>query len=94
MGKLIDLYSGNGSDHKGRFIDEIWTRDHFWLEHTHDYYIQWLFPLKTPSPRYLFIPSLKMDDMQCFAKAQHLKEQQQKSLDCLLSFFACGGMDT
>ena len=42
--RLIAFYCGEGRDHKGRCLEDIWALSPFWLEHTHDY-IQWLFPI-------------------------------------------------
>lgn len=42
--RLIAFHRGEGIDHKGRYLSEIWALSPFWLEHTHDY-IQWLFPI-------------------------------------------------
>lgn len=42
--RLIAFYRGEGHDHKGRRLEDIWELPSFWLEHTHDY-IQWLFPI-------------------------------------------------
>lgn len=43
--RLINFYGGEGRDHKGRHLEDIWALSSFWLEHTHEY-IQWL--LSTP----------------------------------------------
>ncbi len=42
--RLIAFHRGEGVDHKGCYLSDIWTHSPFWLEHTHDY-IQWLFPI-------------------------------------------------
>ncbi len=47
--KISDFFAGRRPDHAGRFFDEILARDDDELESTHDY-IQWIFPLREPSP--------------------------------------------
>lgn len=41
---ILDFYLGTGTDHMGRSLKSILSKDDRWLERTHDY-IQWLFPL-------------------------------------------------
>lgn len=46
--KLIDFYTGNGTDATGRTFDDIMSFKDDELEETHDY-IQWLFPTEQAS---------------------------------------------
>lgn len=39
---------GTGTDDRGRSFEEIIRQDDHWLEYTHDF-IQWLFPIDSPS---------------------------------------------
>jgi Opioid growth factor receptor (OGFr) conserved region len=39
---------GTGTDDRGRIFEEILRQDDQWFEYTHDF-IQWLFPIDTPS---------------------------------------------
>lgn len=39
---------GTGTDDRGRTLEEILGKDDHWLEYTHDF-IQWLFPIDSPS---------------------------------------------
>ena len=45
---LRSFLEGKGTDDRGRTLDEILRCDDHWLEHNHDF-IQWLFPIDTPS---------------------------------------------
>ena len=45
---LVAFFRGTGTDHRGRRLDDVLARDDRWLETTHDF-VQWLFPLRTPS---------------------------------------------
>ena len=39
---------GTGADDRGRSLEQILRQDDRWLEYTHDF-IQWLFPIESPS---------------------------------------------
>ena len=58
---LIDFYCGTGTDHRGRHLDELLGMDDRQFERTHDY-IQWLFPLRTPSSANRHAPLLTDDE--------------------------------
>ncbi|WP_420589775.1 opioid growth factor receptor-related protein [Bacterioplanoides sp.] len=49
MHSLIAFYKGTGTDHRGRTLSGILAFSDSELESCHDY-IQWLFPLRKPSP--------------------------------------------
>ena len=49
MHPLIAFYKGVGTDHRGRTLSGILAFSDSQLESCHDY-IQWLFPLRKPSP--------------------------------------------
>lgn len=38
------FYRGDGTNHQGCTLPELWALSPFWLEHTHGD-IQWLFPI-------------------------------------------------
>jgi len=84
---LVEFLRGHQADHQGRFLDDILALDDFWLEHTHDY-IQWLFPIDTPSRANLKAPVLSEPDRQWFRRDPYLRFQQRQALDRMLSF--CG----
>lgn len=83
---LITFYRGQGHDHKGRRLEDIWTFSSFWLEHTHDY-IQWLFPIPEMGRFNAFAPMLTQDVQTIFEKEALLRQHQQHSLDMMLGFF-------
>lgn len=84
--RLIAFYRGEGHDHKGRRLEDIWELPSFWLEHTHDY-IQWLFPIPEMGRFNAFAPLLTPDVQAVFAKDALLRQHQQRSLDVMLDFF-------
>jgi len=84
--RLIAFTLGQGLDHKGRSIEDIWALPHFWLEHTHDY-IQWLFPIPEAGRFNGFAPLLGEAEQVAFAESDELRSRQRKSLDTMLAFF-------
>ncbi|AVI62137.1 opioid growth factor receptor-related protein [Halomonas sp. GFAJ-1] len=84
--RLIAFYRGEGQDHKGRLLEEIWALSSFWLEHTHDY-IQWLFPIPEAGRFNAFAPLLTSDVQAAFEREEPLRRHQQRSLDVMLDFF-------
>jgi len=86
-GSLVAFLLGHQADHQGRFLNDILALDDFWLEHTHDY-IQWLFPIDTPSRANLKAPVLSESDGEWFRRDSFLRFQQRRALDRMLSF--CG----
>ena len=86
-GPLVAFLRGHQLDHQGRFLDDILALDDFWLEHTHDY-IQWLFPIDTPSRANLQAPVLTEADREWFRRDPYLRFQHRRALDRMLSF--CG----
>lgn len=83
--RLIPFYQGQGIDHQGRLIEDIWALPPFWLEHTHDY-VQWLFPLPEASRFNTFAPLLSAADRRAFAADATLRQRQRRSLDVMLAF--------
>lgn len=83
---LIEFYLGQGTDHKQRTIEAVWSLDSFWLEHTHDY-IQWLFPIPEAGRFNGFAPLLTVPVRQAFAESPELQARQRCSLDIMLAFF-------
>lgn len=85
-GPLIRFMRDEHVDHRGRSLNDILALDDFWLEHTHDY-IQWLFPIDTPSRANLQAPVLSEDDRQWFGRDPFLRFQHRRALDRMLSFY-------
>lgn len=84
--RLIAFLRGEGVDHKGRYLSEIWALSPFWLEHTHDY-IQWLFPIPEAGRFNAFAPLLTSEVKAAFERDPLLRQHQQRSLDLMLDFF-------
>jgi|TARA_R110000851_G_scaffold11029_1_gene39020 hypothetical protein len=84
--RLIAFHRGEGIDHKGRYLSDIWALSPFWLEHTHDY-IQWLFPLPEAGRFNAFAPLLTSVVQAAFEGDNLLRQHQQRSLDVMLDFF-------
>ncbi|MBQ0747673.1 MAG: hypothetical protein KBT82_04320 [Marinobacter sp.] len=83
---LITFIRGEGTDHRGRTLNDVLAMDDFWLEHTHDY-IQWLFPIPEPSRANVLAPVLTEADRENFQKDDELKRQHQRALDRMLAFY-------
>ncbi|WP_432414830.1 opioid growth factor receptor-related protein [Chromohalobacter israelensis] len=89
---LIAFTRGEGSDHRGRTIHDLWALSPFWLEHTHDY-VQWLFPIPEAGRFNEFAPLLSEADRAAFAADETLQAKQRHSLDVMLAFLGltrCG----
>ena len=84
--RLIEFYCGEGRDHKGRCLEDIWALSSFWLEHTHDY-IQWLFPIPEAGRFNAFAPLLTPTVQAVFERSDVMRQHQQRSLDVMLDFF-------
>lgn len=84
--RLIAFHRGDGVDHKGRYLSEIWALSPFWLDHTHDY-IQWLFPIPEAGRFNAFAPLLTSEVQAAFERDLLLPQHQQRSLDVMLNFF-------
>lgn len=92
MSKLIHFYMAKHTDHRGRFIHDIWSLDEFWLEHTHDY-IQWLFPIPEQGRFNSFAPVLEHTDRLAFRGSDNLRERQRTSLDLMANFWGLSRND-
>jgi len=86
MTQLLYFYYGGHPDHRGRTLAEILRQDNHWLEYTHDY-IQWLFPLETPSLANRNAPLLTRRDIQTFHEDQLLRRHMTASFHRMLNFF-------
>ncbi|MEQ1568720.1 MAG: opioid growth factor receptor-related protein [Myxococcota bacterium] len=83
---LIDFYSGRGSDHDGRTLDQIlsWPDDQ--LEQVHDY-IQWVFPLQERSAYNRRAPILDAETILLFRATPRLQDQLRRSFRRILAFY-------
>ena len=85
MSKVLEFYSGNGTDAVGRYLDEILAWDDEKLEDVHDY-IQWLFPTTVPSNYHRNAPVLTDEEVAVFRNDVRLKERVKTSFVRFLRF--------
>lgn len=83
---LAAFYRGLAPDDRGRMIQEIWAWDHAVLERVHDY-IQWLFPLDTPSRFNPGAPVLDGRSIRIFRADPVIQTNLLSSLDVMLGFY-------
>lgn len=86
MHPLIAFYAGTGTDHRGRTLSGILAFSNTELESCHDY-IQWLFPLRTPSPYNPEVPVLCTEVEQAFQQDEQLQRRLHQSCLRMLRFF-------
>jgi hypothetical protein len=83
--QLLDFYRREGTDSRGRRLEDIWTWGDDRLERVHNY-IQWLFPLPEPSRFNAEAPLLREDDIAAFRDDPLLQANLRKSLARILTF--------
>jgi len=82
---LVAFYAGNGTDSRGRTIDDVWSMSPDALEYTHDY-IQWLFPLRERSSVEPLTPTL--DDATIVAfQTLEMQERLVRSAETMAAFY-------
>jgi hypothetical protein len=74
-------------------IESIWALDHRRLEEIHDY-IQWLFPLRSPSTYNPDAPTLDDETIRAFRRSEPLRERVLRSLDLMLDFYGLSRADS
>jgi len=84
--KLIAFYRQEGTDDRGRRIDEIWSFSLEELEAVHDY-IQWLFPLAERSAFNPGAPLLDDETIAPFREDATLRGNLERSLRVMLDFY-------
>ena len=84
--RLLDFYAGRGGDHRGRTLSDVHRFPVEMLEHEHDF-IQWLFPLRTPSPVSPEAPTLGEQDVEQFRSNDALRIRLQQSFELMLDFY-------
>ena len=83
---LVNFYQGHGRDHRGRALSEIHAFSVDRLEHEHDF-IQWLFPLRDPSPVNPGAPVLTDDDVAEFRADVALRDRLRASFAVMACFY-------
>jgi hypothetical protein len=84
--QVIAFYTGTVPDHRGRFLNEIHEFSQDQLELNHDY-IQWLFPLDTPSRFNPMAPCLTQPEIAQFHESPVLQQRLISSFGKMLGFF-------
>ena len=85
MNAILDFYRGEPRP-DGLCLVDIWDWSVATLENTHDY-IQWMFPLDTPSRANPAAPLLTEDTARAFAWDDVLRDRVHKSLAVMLQFY-------
>lgn len=86
MHPLIAFYSGAGTDHRGRTLSGILAFSNTELESCHDY-IQWLFPLRDPSPYNPEAPTIDDEVVAAFRASHELQSRLHHALLRMLQFY-------
>ncbi len=86
MHPIIAFYSGQGTDHRGRTLSGILAFSNNELESCHDY-IQWLFPLRDPSPYNPEAPVINAEVIDAFHSSHELQSRLHQSLLRMLQFY-------
>ena len=84
--KLLQFYSGEATDDRGRGIADVWCFSHAELEGVHDF-IQWLFPLAERSAFNPNAPLLDDETIQRFREDELLRKNVERSLSVMLDFY-------
>ena len=92
MNRLLAFYSGQGPDHRGRYLRDVVQQDDRWLETTHDY-VQWLFPLREPSGVLPSAPLVDAEVAAAFAADERLRLALHASFLRMLSFYGLNDRD-
>jgi len=82
---ITKFLEGTGTDHKGRFITDIWKFDDKEIEHNHDF-IQWIFPLNEPSMSVFGAPVLDKEDIDTILSNEVAQTNITKSAEWYLGF--------
>ncbi len=83
---IVDFYHGKIPDSGDRFIGEIHGWDHGKLEYHHDF-IQWLFPLRQPSPINPLAPTFDDNQIAIFKNDPELQKKMVTSFFLMLDFY-------
>lgn len=86
MHPLVAFYRGEGTDHRGRTLNNILAFADSELESCHDY-IQWLFPLRTLSDFNPEAPVVTDEVMAEFVRDEMLQLNVHRSLLRMLQFY-------
>ena len=85
MSQIIDFYRGDGTDHRGRKLSDLWDFPDEEMEAIHDF-IQWMFPLREPSQFNPHAPLLTDADIAAFQADPRLRANLLRSFERFLAF--------
>jgi hypothetical protein len=86
LSPIVLFYTGNGTDHAGRYLSTLWNYTDVQLEHGHDF-IQWLFPLTTKSQYTSTDPILTHEDIQYFHTHASVRKNMVISFKTMMKFY-------
>ena len=86
MSAPLAFLRGDGPDGRGRRIAAIWAMSDAELESAPDF-IQWLFPLDTPSAAVPGSPVLSMEEIAALRGDRTIRANLRRSLDRMLGFY-------
>lgn len=84
---IYDFLRGEGTDHAGRTIDNILSKDDKWLEKTHDY-IQILFPTDHISSHFELAPTISPEEAWELATNEKVIENLLRAYDRMFDFYS------
>ena len=84
---VVAFLCGDGCDGRGRYLVNILGQDDVWLEQVHDY-IQWLFPLRTPSQAVAGSPVLSLTAVKAIRADPHAQTGLQNAAARMGCFYA------
>jgi hypothetical protein len=84
--QIVQFYSKRGVDSAGRSLDAVLGMSDRDLEHVHDY-VQWLFPMRVPSPVNPAAPIVNSDIQREFLERPDLRKNLCQSCARMLRFY-------
>ena len=83
--QLCDFQICKGTDHAGRYLEDIWAFDDKAIEQTHDF-IQWMFPLTEKSLSVPGVPTLSATDIEAICTSNVARANLEQSANWYLGF--------
>lgn len=84
--QIIRFLRGEAPDDQGRYISQFWDADDTKLESDHSY-IQWLFPLDTPSAYNSTAPVLTVEDIKTMRRDMEIRRNMVTSFSRMAEFY-------
>lgn len=86
VSRIASFFARTASDHKQRTLDCYWRQNDAWRESTHDY-IQWAFPLPTPSPYHPDAPILREIDSRIIQDSLEARANFRRTIFMMEQFY-------